>query len=112
MKLFLFTCLLLFSPFVVLSSAKTGRFCTKEENVNEQNSDNALGSPSTRRFLQGSTPPDCKDKCGSCTPCVAVLARGSPSPPQASAHRLINIGIQDYYPLKWWCQCKGKLYKP
>ncbi|GAB4851037.1 hypothetical protein Ancab_030335 [Ancistrocladus abbreviatus] len=58
----------------------------------------------TRRRLigPGSSPPTCRSKCGSCSPCVAV-------------HVPIHPGLGmplEYYPEAWRCKCGNKLYMP
>ncbi|XP_023000566.1 EPIDERMAL PATTERNING FACTOR-like protein 5 [Cucurbita maxima] len=58
----------------------------------------------TRRRLSGpgSSPPTCRSKCGSCTPCTAV-------------HVPIHPGLSlplEYYPEAWRCKCGNSLYMP
>ncbi|CAK9329126.1 unnamed protein product [Citrullus colocynthis] len=58
----------------------------------------------TRRRLSGpgSSPPTCRSKCGSCTPCAAV-------------HVPIQPGLSlplEYYPEAWRCKCGNSLYMP
>ncbi|KAG6574959.1 EPIDERMAL PATTERNING FACTOR-like protein 4, partial [Cucurbita argyrosperma subsp. sororia] len=58
----------------------------------------------TRRRLRGlgSSPPICRSKCGSCSPCTAV-------------HIPIQPGLSlpsEYYPEAWRCKCGNSLYLP
>ncbi|KAE9594487.1 hypothetical protein Lal_00001418 [Lupinus albus] len=57
-----------------------------------------------RRFLggAGSSPPQCKSKCGNCTPCRAVHVA---VPPGTSV-------TAEYYPEAWRCMCGNKLNMP
>ncbi|KAI3466574.1 hypothetical protein Pfo_023237, partial [Paulownia fortunei] len=63
----------------------------------------------TRRFLQGSRPPNCSHKCEKCKPCAPVLVR---VPPKTAVAFPSDAGTLEYYPLAWRCKCHGKLYKP
>ncbi|OMO54675.1 hypothetical protein CCACVL1_27675 [Corchorus capsularis] len=50
----------------------------------------------------GSSPPSCRSKCGSCSPCTAV-------------HVPIQPGFSmplEYYPEAWRCKCGNKLFMP
>ncbi|KAG0555223.1 hypothetical protein M758_12G155400 [Ceratodon purpureus] len=59
---------------------------------------------SIRRSLVGSSPPTCRSKCGTCTPCKPVhVAIGSP-------HGVISE--TEYYPEVWRCQCGNRYYMP
>ncbi|OWM69800.1 EPIDERMAL PATTERNING FACTOR-like protein 4 [Punica granatum] len=57
-----------------------------------------------RRVLKGlgSSPPTCRSKCGSCSPCTPV-------------HVPIQPGFSmplEYYPEAWRCKCGNKLFMP
>ncbi|XP_052190552.1 EPIDERMAL PATTERNING FACTOR-like protein 5 [Diospyros lotus] len=55
-----------------------------------------------RLSLPGSSPPTCRSKCGSCSPCKAV-------------HVPIQPGFSvplEYYPEAWRCKCGNKLFMP
>ncbi|KAE8126040.1 hypothetical protein FH972_020793 [Carpinus fangiana] len=58
-----------------------------------------------RRFLIGSSPPQCTSKCGKCTPCKPVLVRVPPRTP-------VTSDSEPYDPLVWRCKCGNKLYIP
>ncbi|XP_024363472.1 uncharacterized protein [Physcomitrium patens] len=61
-------------------------------------------SSSSRRGLVGSSPPTCRFRCGTCTPCKPVhVAIGSP-------HGVISE--TEYYPEVWRCQCGNRYYMP
>ncbi|KAF8369490.1 hypothetical protein HHK36_012695 [Tetracentron sinense] len=64
----------------------------------------ALERVLTRRRLRGpgSSPPSCKSKCGSCSPCEPVLV---PIPPGRSKPI-------EYYPEAWRCKCGNSLFVP
>ncbi|XVF63051.1 hypothetical protein PTKIN_Ptkin09bG0057700 [Pterospermum kingtungense] len=67
------------------------------------------GSGVLDRFLDqkrlsgpGSSPPNCRSKCGSCSPCQPV-------------HVPIQPGLSmplEYYPEAWRCKCGNKLFMP
>ncbi|KAM7488370.1 hypothetical protein LguiB_025854 [Lonicera macranthoides] len=50
----------------------------------------------------GSSPPKCRSKCGTCSPCKPV-------------HVPIQPGLSmplEYYPEAWRCKCRNKLFMP
>jgi len=57
---------------------------------------------SSMRFFRliGSQPPDCKGKCGTCTPCTLTREKIPPSDDTEPG------------PEKWMCKCGNKLYDP
>ncbi|KAF7816218.1 EPIDERMAL PATTERNING FACTOR-like protein 6 [Senna tora] len=50
----------------------------------------------------GSSPPRCKSKCGTCTPCRPVHVAVPPGTPVTA----------EYYPEAWRCKCGNRLYMP
>ncbi|KMZ66763.1 CHALLAH-LIKE 1, EPIDERMAL PATTERNING FACTOR-LIKE protein 5 [Zostera marina] len=55
-----------------------------------------------RKVSPGSSPPKCRYKCGSCSPCVPVPV-------------IIHAGFfvpLEYYPEAWRCKCGDKLFMP
>ncbi|GMP56322.1 hypothetical protein CsSME_00020857 [Camellia sinensis var. sinensis] len=60
----------------------------------------------TQRRLSGgpgSSPPNCRSKCGRCKPCEAVHVAIKPG--------LIKMPLE-YYPEAWRCKCGNKLFMP
>ncbi|KEH29458.1 hypothetical protein MTR_4g036970 [Medicago truncatula] len=57
---------------------------------------------SSMRFFRliGSHPPNCKGKCGTCTPCTLTREQLPPS------------DVTDPAPERWMCKCGNKLYDP
>ncbi|KAH7278555.1 hypothetical protein KP509_38G046200 [Ceratopteris richardii] len=53
----------------------------------------------------GSSPPHCIDRCGHCTPCVAVHV---PVQPKTRKHK--QMGLQEYYPEIWHCKCRSRIF--
>ncbi|XP_009375978.2 EPIDERMAL PATTERNING FACTOR-like protein 5 [Pyrus x bretschneideri] len=55
-----------------------------------------------QKIRLGSSPPSCRSKCGSCSPCKAV-------------HVAIQPGVSiplEYYPEAWRCKCGNHLFMP
>ncbi|KAL0321137.1 UNVERIFIED_CONTAM: Polygalacturonase [Sesamum radiatum] len=100
MKLSLFMCL----PFFLLNvvDGATTQIKTQDQNLYYlKNLEKTLDEANSFGSLVGSRPPDCSNKCGTCTPCKLALVGVPPKPM-----------LRDYYPVRWKCQCKGKLYDP
>lgn len=52
----------------------------------------------------GSRPPNCKHKCGGCTPCIAIQV------PRTTTH--LEVQYTNYEPEGWKCKCGPTLFNP
>eukprot|EP00249_Psilotum_nudum_P003798 c17290_g2_i1 orf=185-619(-) len=70
--------------------------------------------------LIGSKPPNCQNKCSTCSPCTAVQV---PTSPAQGAHmaaksypqHTTNVESEkysNYKPVGWKCKCGNQLYNP
>ncbi|CAN6677211.1 unnamed protein product [Malus baccata var. baccata] len=55
-----------------------------------------------QKIRLGSSPPSCRSKCGSCSPCKAVHVPIQPG---------VSIPLE-YYPEAWRCKCGSHLFMP
>eukprot|EP00249_Psilotum_nudum_P003797 c17290_g1_i2 orf=54-398(-) len=72
--------------------------------------------------LIGSKPPNCQNKCNTCSPCSAVQIPTSPAqgnPPTLKTHpQYYSSNVQEsekysnYKPVGWKCKCGKQLYNP
>ncbi|XP_022138712.1 EPIDERMAL PATTERNING FACTOR-like protein 4 [Momordica charantia] len=92
--------LLLLLAFFFLASASSSFLGGREK------TEGSVPAPEVviRRRLggPGSSPPTCRSKCGSCSPCTAV-------------HVPIQPGLSlplEYYPEAWRCKCGNSLFMP
>ncbi|GMJ02621.1 epidermal patterning factor like 3 [Hibiscus trionum] len=77
----------------------------ESKQVHHSLGDRAEKAKSGRRLGRiGSRPPNCKRKCGQCTPCVATQI------PTTSG----ELGIQytNYEPEGWTCNCHSTFFNP
>ena len=100
---------MLFSHFSFLHNnvVLTGRKTLKHNVYDEE------GTSKKERI--DSIPPDCKGKCGTCTPCVAVQV---PVEPPFQKEKKMNTSISanvradEYKPIKWGCKCSNLIFPP
>ncbi|XP_047046592.1 uncharacterized protein LOC124651573 [Lolium rigidum] len=90
----------------------------------------AAGKEEEEKVRLGSSPPNCRNKCYECSPCVAVQvpSLSAPSRPAATTARAGAgdvvaarggvplppplVTLSEYKPLWWKCQCRDRLYEP
>ncbi|XP_022748972.1 EPIDERMAL PATTERNING FACTOR-like protein 5 [Durio zibethinus] len=95
---------LLFATASVITLSQFGSGFQEREGSKKRNGSGVLDRFLAQKRLDGpgSSPPSCRSKCGSCSPCKPV-------------HVPIQPGCSmplEYYPEAWRCECGHKLFMP
>ncbi|XWS53926.1 hypothetical protein CRYUN_Cryun10bG0042200 [Craigia yunnanensis] len=94
----------LFASASVITLSQLGSWFQEKEGSKTRSGLEVLDRFLAQKRLDGpgSSPPSCRSKCGSCSPCKPV-------------HVPIQPGFSmplEYYPEAWRCKCGNKLFMP
>ncbi|KAK8555159.1 hypothetical protein V6N12_009314 [Hibiscus sabdariffa] len=95
---------LLFASASVITLSRVGSGFQERDGSKKRSGSGVLDRFFAQKRLSGpgSSPPSCRSKCGSCSPCKPV-------------HVPIQPGFSmplEYYPEAWRCKCGSKLFMP
>ncbi|XP_059070055.1 polygalacturonase-like isoform X2 [Cryptomeria japonica] len=74
--------------------------------------DGSKGGAIGASILSGSRPPNCRDKCKGCRPCVPVLFIVNHRYHQKPTFNSVKGSEADYYPEIWKCKCGKNIFEP